>query len=404
MSIPTTPAPSSQAASPRVKPTWQSEARYESGVYAKRPIQLVSGEGAIVVDYQGRRYIDCSAGIGVANVGHANPRVVEAISRQAARLITCPESFYNDVRGEYLSRLVGVLPVGLDRVFLCNSGTESVEAALKFARLATGRTEIVATLRGFHGRTMGALSATWEPHYRESFAPLVPGFQHVRYNDIAALDAAITDQTAAVLLEVMQGEGGVRVADAEYLRAAERLCQERGALLIVDEVQTGFGRTGRLWAVEHAGVIPDLLCLAKGIAGGLPMGATCLGPRIPAIPVGVHGSTFGGNPLACAAALAMLDETLDLDLPGQARERGAQLRARLDDIAARSSHVREVRGLGLMLGIELRERAQPYLERLAERCVLALQAGPHVIRLLPPLVITAEQVDTVAAALEGVLV
>ena len=404
MSIPSMPTSTERNAHPGTAPAWESEALHEAGTYLKRPIRLVRGEGAVVEDDNRRQYIDCSAGIGVANVGHANPRVVEAISRQATRLISCAEAFYNDMRGEYLERLVSVLPAGLERVFLCNSGTESVEAALKFARLATGRAEIVATLRGFHGRTLGALSATWEPRYRTAFEPLVPGFRHVRFNDVAALDAAVTDRTAAVLLEVVQGEGGVRVADPAYLCESERLCRERGALLIVDEVQTGFGRTGRLWAVEHAGIVPDLLCLAKGIAGGIPMGATCLGPRVPAIPAGAHGSTFGGNPLACAAALATLDELVGRDLPSNARERGAQLRARLDDIAARSQRIREVRGLGLMLGIEVRERVQPYLERLAALGVLALPAGPHVLRLLPPLVITPEQVEVVAAALEEVLV
>jgi LysW-gamma-L-lysine/LysW-L-ornithine aminotransferase len=379
------------------------ESQREIGVYAKRPIQLVRGEGALVEDDQGQRYVDCCAGIGVANVGHANPRVVAAIARQAERLITCPEMFYNDTRAAYLERLAGVLPAGLDRIFLCNSGTESVEAALKVARLATGRTEIIAAMRGFHGRTLGALSATWEPHYRTPFAPLVPEFRHVRYNDTAALGAAVSERTAAVLLEVVQGEGGVRVADAEYLRAARRLCDERGALLILDEVQTAFGRTGRLWACEHAGIIPDVLCLAKGMAGGIPMGAACLGPRVPALPAGVHGSTFGGNPLACAAALATLDELVERDLPAQAAARGTQLRSRLDAIAARSDRVREVRSLGLMLGIELRERVQVLLERLAARGVLALQAGPYVIRLLPPLVISPEQVETVADALEEVL-
>ena len=379
------------------------EALHEAGVYFKRSLHIVRGEGAVVLDDQGRRYIDCCAGIGVANVGHANPRVVAAVAHQAERLITCPELFYNDTRAAYLERLVAVLPAGLERVFLCNSGSEAVEAALKFARVATGRQEVVATLRGFHGRTLGALSATWEPRYREPFAPLVPGFRHVRYNDAAALESAVSDQTAAILLEVVQGEGGVRVAEMEYLRAAERLAHERGTLLIVDEVQTGFGRTGRLWASEHAGITPDLLCLAKAIAGGLPMGATCLGPRVPTLAHGSHGSTFGGNPLACAAGLAVLDEMEQRRLPEHAAELGARLRSRLDRLAERAAVVREVRGLGLMLGIELRQHVQPYLERLAERGVLALTAGPSVIRLLPPLVIEPEQIDAVASALEEVL-
>lgn len=379
------------------------EAQLEVGVYKKRPLRIVRGSGATLEDVDGRQYIDCAAGIGVANVGHAHPRVVAALAEQAARLITCPELFANDTRVAYLERLVAVLPQGLDRVLLCNSGTEAVESALKFARLATGRVEIVAALRGFHGRTMGALSATWEPHYREPFAPLVPGVRHVRYNDAAALGEAVGPDTAAVILEVIQGEGGVRVADDAYLREARRLCDERGALLILDEVQTGFGRTGRLWACEHAGVTPDILCLAKGIAGGVPMGATCVGPRVPSLPAGTHGSTFGGNPLACAAALATLDILRDERLPERAAESGAYLRERLDRLAAHAPRIREARGRGLMLGIELREHVYPTLDRLAERGVLALNAGPYVIRLLPPLVIERAQLDVVASALEEVL-
>jgi len=379
------------------------ETLYEAGGYRKRPIRLVRGDGAIVEDDRGRQYIDCCAGVGVANVGHANPRVAEAVARQARRLVTCPEIFQNDVRADYLARLTAALPDGLDRVFLCNSGTEAVEAAIKFARLATGRAEILAAMRGFHGRTLGALSATWEARYRAPFEPLVPGFRHVRYNDVAALEAALTEHSAAVLLEIVQGEGGVRVGDVTYLQAAARLCRERGALLIVDEVQTGFGRTGRLWACEHAGLVPDLLCLAKGIANGIPMGATCLGPRVPTVPVGAHGSTFGGNPLACAAAAATLEELLACRLPQRAAELGTWLLDRLRATVAPSAVVREVRGLGLMIGIELRARVQPYLERLATHGVLALSAGPNVIRLLPPLVIEPAQIAAVVTALEEVL-
>jgi acetylornithine/LysW-gamma-L-lysine aminotransferase len=258
-------------------------------------------------------------------------------------------------------------------------------------------------MRGFHGRTLGALSATWEKSYRAPFEPLVSDYTHVRYNDLAALEAAISERTAAVLLEVVQGEGGVRPATPEYLQAAARLCQERGALLIVDEVQTGFGRTGRMWASEHAEIVPDLLCLAKGIAGGIPMGATCLGPRVQSMPPGLHSSTFGGNPLACAAAIATLDELTERHLPERAAVLGARLLERLQALTARSTLIREVRGLGLMLGIELREHVQPYLKALAERGVLALTASPYVIRLVPPLVIEEEQLDQVAAALEEVL-
>ncbi len=379
------------------------ETHYEAGAYSKRPIRLVSGQGAEVVDDEGRHYIDCVGGIGVANVGHANARVVAAITAQASRLISCPEMFFNDTRGAYLEQLVNALPAGLDRVFLCNSGTEAVEAAIKVARLATGRTEVVATMRAFHGRTLGALSATWEKHYREPFMPLVPGFRHIRYNDLTALETAITSTTAAVLLEVIQGEGGVHLADPDYLQGAAELCRQRGAMLIFDEIQTAFGRTGRLWACEHSGVTPDILCLAKGIAGGIPMGATCLGPRVASFPTGLHGSTFGGNPLACAAASATLGELRERQLPEHAAQMGARLLAQIEASAATSTVIRAVRGLGLMVGVELRERVQPYLEALVERGVLALNAGPGVIRLLPPLVIDAAQIDRVATTLAEVL-
>src|SRR5205085_9254985 len=287
---------------------------------------------------------------------------------------------------------------------LCNSGTEAVEGALKFARLATGRTGIVATLRGFHGRTMGALSATWEPHYREPFAPLVPAVSHIRFNDLAAAEEAISEETAAVIIELVQGEGGVHIATEEYVHGLARLCSERGALLIIDEVQTAFGRTGRFLACNHYDLQPDILCLAKSLGGGIPMGAVCLGPRVVEsgrIARGVHGSTFGGNPLACAAALATLDILEQEALPERAAMLGEHALERLR--AFHSPFVREVRGRGLLIGIELSRRAQPYLEALLERGVLALPAGPNVIRLLPPLVITEDQLEHVLDAVEEVL-
>jgi acetylornithine/LysW-gamma-L-lysine aminotransferase len=379
------------------------ELHHEAGGYYKRPTTIVRGSGTLVWDDQGREYIDCVGGIGVANVGHANPRVVAAIAQQAQQLISCPELFHNDIRARYLERLAAVLPTGMSRIFLCNSGTEAVEAAIKAARLATGRPGVVATIRSFHGRTLGALSATWDPHYREPFGPLVPGYQHIRYNDIALLDAAITEETASFIVEPIQGEGGIHPATIDYLQAAERLCRERGAFFVLDEIQSGFGRTGRLWAHERFGVTPDLLCLAKGMAGGVPMGALGLGERVPSFPPGLHGSTFGGNPLACAAGLAVLDEIAAQDLPARAAAMGERLLAGLQEVMADRPAIRDVRGLGLMVGVELRARVQPYLERLTEQGVLALTAGNQVIRLLPPLVITLEQVDRVVAAFREVL-
>ncbi len=377
---------------------------YTSGVYGKRAIALVRGSGASVWDAEGREYIDCTAGYGVANIGHGRVEIAATLAEQAQRLITCPEIFYNDVRSRLLERLAQLTPAGLDSIFLCNSGTEAVEGAFKFARLATGRTGIVATLRSFHGRTMGALSATWEPHYREPFAPLLPNVTHMRYNNLAAAEAEISEETAAVIIELVQGEGGVHIAEQEYVRDLAMLCRERGALLIVDEVQTGFGRTGRLFACEHYDLQPDILCLAKSIAGGVPMGAICLGPRVREsgrIAKGVHGSTFGGNPLACAAALTTLDILERESLPQRAATLGAYALERLRAIS--SPLIREVRGYGLLLGIELTRRAQATLEALAERGILALQAGPNVVRLLPPLVITEAQLDRVLDVVEEVL-
>lgn len=370
------------------------ENTYTSGVYSKRPVAIVRGSGALLWDAEGRTYIDCVAGHGVANIGHGRSEIAAALSAQALRLVTCPESIYNNVRARLLERLVSLTPEGLKRIFLCNSGTEAVEGALKLARLATGRTGLVATLRSFHGRSMGALSATWEPHYREPFAPLIPGVTHIRYNNLAAAEDAITEETAAVIIELVQGEGGVHVATDDYVHGLARLCRERGALLIVDEVQTGFGRTGRLFACNHYDLSPDILCLAKSLAGGIPMGAVCLGERViesGRIGKGVHGSTFGGNPLTCAAALATLDIIEREALPQRSAELGAYALERLR--ALQSPLIREVRGRGLMFGIELTRRVQPYLEMLCERGVLALPAGPNVLRFLPPLVIEREQLD-----------
>lgn len=375
------------------------EDQFTSGVYTKRPMALVRGAGAHVWDSDGNEYIDCVGGQGSVNVGHANPQVAAAIAQQAQTLITCPEMFYNDRRAELEQKLTSI--TGMPRVFLSNSGTESVEAAIKFARLATKRTGVVAAMRGFHGRTFGALSATWEKKYREPFEPLVPDFSHITYNDVAALDEAIDFKTAAVLLEVVQGEGGVRPGTSEFLCKAQELCRERGAMLILDEVQTGFGRTGKMFAFQHYGLQPDLLCLAKSMAGGLPMGATLIGSRIGALPPAVHGSTFGGNPLACAASLATIDFIESQHLADRAAELGTRFMDQLKQI--KSPLIREVRGLGLMVGIELKQKVTPYLQELMKHKVLALPAGLTVMRFLPPLVIEKSDLAKVVAAVSEVL-
>jgi acetylornithine/LysW-gamma-L-lysine aminotransferase len=397
------------------------EDQHSSGAYLKRDIQIVRGVGARLFDEAGRSYIDCVGGQGSANLGHAHPAIVEAITRQAAELMVCPELFHNPIRAQYQAALCRVS--GFPRVFLCNSGAEANEGALKIARLKSGRRGVIAAMRGFHGRTMGALSTTWEKAYREPFLPLIDGVVHVPYNHIDKLREALTEQIGAVLLEVVQGEGGVHPAQAGYLQAVQELCRANGTLLIIDEVQTGWGRTGTLFAHWQDGIEPDIVTTAKSMAGGLPMGAILLSERIGALDPATHGSTFGGNPLACAAGLAALEvytntsnrqdikrgkeEALNRNPPaGRLRteaedakqNEGLIERAKRLGEAARAhlaAHVpekaaREVRGRGLMIGIELRGKVAPVLKALQERGVLALPAGPSVLRLLPPLVITDE--------------
>jgi len=376
------------------------ENTYGAGTYAKQPLVIVRGQGASLFDENGVEYLDCSSGHGVANLGHAHPKIAEALYKQANTLITLFETFPNDQRAALMQKITALVD-GLDRVFLCNSGAEAVEAALKFARLSTGRKNIVAAMRAFHGRTFGALSATFNKKYREGFEPLVAGFSHVAYNNIEALEQAVNEETAAVLLEALQGEGGVYPATAEYLHAARKICDERGALLIIDEIQTGFGRTGKMFAIQNFGVTPDLLTCAKSLAGGVPMGAVLLSRSVQNLTPGVHASTFGGNPLACAAANAALDAIQEEDLANQAAQKGKYLMEKLQKI--NSPQIREIRGMGLMIGIEMKQKVAPYLKALQEKKIIALNAGMTVIRLLPPLVITYPQLDRLADALAETL-
>ncbi|MEM0129075.1 MAG: aspartate aminotransferase family protein [Thermoplasmata archaeon] len=362
---------------------------------------IVRGEGAYLWDDAGRRYVDLGASLGVANVGHAHPKVVRAIAEQAASLLYVGSAYATEARRRFVERLLSLLPPSLDRVFLSNSGTEAMEQALKVARSSTRRPEWVAARRGFHGRTMGSLSVTWRPELREPFEPLVPGARHVAFGDAAALEEAVGPTTAAVVLEVVQGEGGVHPATPEYLRAARSICDRNGALLLLDEVQTGVGRTGRNFAFEHSGVVPDILALAKSLAGGVPIGATVVRPEVERAFAGSLHSTFGGNPLACAAGAAALEVLVEERLSERAARLGSLGLERLR--AGAGPRVREVRGLGLMIGIELRERAWPYLERLRERGYLASAAGPQVIRLLPPLTIAEEDWDAALGAIAEVL-
>jgi acetylornithine/LysW-gamma-L-lysine aminotransferase len=381
----------------------QLEEAHASGAYRPAPTVLIRGRGARAWDAEGNEYLDCATGVGVALLGHGHPALVRAIREQAETLLTCAAGYhYNDVRARFLAKFVGVLPPGLTRVFLSNSGTEAIEAAIKLARAVTGHPKIVAAMRGFHGRTLGALSATWKADYKKPFEPLVPSFVHVPFGDPDALAQAVDEETAAVLLEPIQGEAGVYPAPPGYLQAAREICDERGTLLIFDEIQSGL-RTGRWLACEHDGVVPDVVCLGKGLAGGVPIGATAFREGLQ-FQRGQHGSTFGGNPLACRAALVVIETIEREGLLQRSARVGARFLQGLQELVREFPQTaREARGRGLMLALQLRGKAAPVLEALRRRGVLALSGGGTALRFLPPLVFAHEDVDQVLGALREAL-
>ncbi len=373
------------------------------GVY-ERDLTFVSGRGASLRADDGREFLDFAAGVGVNGLGHGHKAVVKAIRDQAGKLVHLSNLYHSQPAARLAERLSALsFP---SRVFLCNSGTEAVEAALKFSRRIGGpeRAEFVAFERGFHGRSMGALSITWNAKYREPFGPLVPGVRFCPWDDLAAANEAITERTAAVVIETVQGEGGVRPASPAFLQGLRALCRERGALLVAEEVQCGLGRTGKLFAYEHAGITPDLLTLAKPLGGGLPLGAVLLREDLAAaIHVGDHGSTFGGNPVAAAAALAVLDTLTAPGFVDGVARRGEQLFRGLRALKRKHAQVVDVRGLGLMAGVQFEGASGPVVKGLRERGVLATKAGDDVLRLLPPLVVKPGQVKAMLAALDAVL-
>jgi len=372
---------------------FMEEDLYLANVFQRYPINIVKGKGAYVWDNNGKEYIDFMAGYGVALVGHCNDKVVDAVKRQVERLITCHCSCYNDVRLEFLRKIVS-LSRGLDKVFFCNSGAEACEAAIKIARKYSKRYGIVAMVNSFHGKTMGALSVTYASKYREPFKPLLDGVTFVPYGNADRLEEVIEDDAkgdkviGAVILEPIQGEGGINVPPQGYLNRVREICDKYGILLILDEIQSGLGRTGRLWASEHWGVIPDIMCLAKGIAGGIPMGLV-LAKRdvMDSLSIGEHSNTFGGNPLACAAAKATLECIVDDKLVDNAANVGKYMYEGLLRLKDKYKIVRDVRGLGLMLGIELRFDIKDILLDGLKHNILLLYSGRNVIRLLPPLII-----------------
>ncbi len=362
--------------------------------YQKFPVAIVRGKGALVWDDKGREYLDCMGGYGVAIVGHSNDAVVAAIKRQAETLITCHGSLYNDARAEFLDKLTSCSPKGLDAAFLSNSGAEAVEVAIKLGRKVTGKKGLVAMKGAYHGKTAGALSATWSKRYREPFEPLLQGVKHVENGDLDALEREIDADIGAVIVEPIQGEGGIVLPPKGFIRGVREICDKKGVLLIADEIQTGLGRTGKLWALENWGVVPDIMTVAKGLAGGVPIGATVTRAEIlNSLKKGEATSTFGGNPLACAAGTATLRYILDNDLPSQARKKGKLFLDKLKAMGKEHQLTREARGLGLMLAFELRVDIQELLNEAMSKGAIFTYSGRTIVRMLPPLVITERQID-----------
>lgn len=378
------------------------EGACQLGTYAKLPVVAVRGAGLMLYDAAGKAYMDFYCGHAVTLTGHCHPRIVAAIKEQAERLIFYSNIVYNDVRARYAGKLMSVAPAGFGQVFFCNSGAEANETALKVARKFTGKPTIVAMDGGFHGRTMGALAMTSNPKYKKGFEPMLPGVEFVPFADLAAVEAALqTETVAAVIVEPVQSIAGVKVADPQYYRGLRELCDKHGALFIFDEIQTGLGRTGKLWAGEHWGVTPDIITLAKGIASGVPMGATLISsPIARTIHLDEHGSTFGGGPLACAAASATLSVILEDGMIEHAARMGDLMKSRLAGLP----HVREIRGMGLLLGLVLDVQAKDVQAAALEKGVILGTSGdPNVLRLMPPMVVTAADVERLAEVLAEVL-
>lgn len=373
----------------------QKDAKYVMQNYGRQPLVLESGSGCIVRDVDGNEYIDCVAGIAVNNVGHSHPALVEAIKKQAEKLMHVSNIYYTVPQAELAEKLVQL--TGMSRVFFCNSGTEAVEAAMKLARAKTGKTDFVAVEHAFHGRTMGALSLTYKEMYRAPFKPLVQEEKFVPSNDAQAVADAITGKTAAVIVEPIQGEGGINIHSDAYLKEVRKICDDTGTLLIFDEVQTGFGRTGKWFCKEHSGVEPDIMTMAKAMAGGFPMGAIAAREGI-SFERGQHAATFGGNPLACAAALASIAIIEKEGLLRHATEMGDYFMSRLKEIPLEG--VVDVRGRGLMIGVELDRKCADIVDFAMKKGVLLNCTSEKVLRIAPPLVITKEQIDSVVAVLE----
>ena len=370
-----------------------TEDQYLGNLYQRFPVTIEKGQGSHVWDIDNKEYIDCMGGYGVALVGHRNERVVNAIKAQIGRILTVHSSFYNKTREEFLENLIKVAPKGLSQVHLNNSGSESVEAAIKFARKFSGKKGMVAMKGSYHGKSMGALSLTFNPKYRKSFQPLVEKVSFSSYGDIDELRDTVDKDTAFVILEPIQGESGIHVPPDSFLQGVRKLCDENKILLIFDEIQSGLGRTGSMWAADHWKTIPDIMCVAKGIAGGVPMGVTLVRPDIlSAMKKGEHSSTFGGNPLSCAAGTATIQALTQDGLIENAKNLGQKLQHGLEELKSKHKIIREVRGKGLMIGVELKFEVKDILMEGIKNGILLLYSGRNILRFLPPLVISEDDI------------
>jgi len=381
-----------------------SEDQYLGNLYQRFPVTIEKGLGSHVWDTDNNEYIDCMGGYGVALVGHRNERVVNAIKSQIDKVITVHSSFYSKTREKFLQTLIDTAPSGLSQVHLNNSGAESIEAAIKFARKFTGKKKMVAMKGSYHGKSMGALSLTFNPKYREPFQPLVEEVLFSPYGDADALQNVVDKDTAFVILEPIQGESGIHVPPEGFLQEVRKICDENDSLLIFDEIQSGLGRTGSMWASEHWKTVPDIMCLAKGIAGGVPMGVTLVRPDILAVmKKGEHSSTFGGNPLACAAGTATLQALTQDGLVENAKSMGEKFLRGLEELKSKHKIIREVRGKGLMIGVELKFEVKDILMEGIKNGLLLLYSGRNILRFLPPLVISEEDIVKTLQILDDLL-
>ena len=381
-----------------------NEDSYLINLYQRFPVTLDRGQDATIWDNNGKQYIDCMGGYGVAIIGHCNKDVINAIALQLNKLMVCHMSTYHDSRLQFLSKLNSIAPDNLGRIFLSNSGAESIEAALKFSRKYSQKTGVISMHGGYHGKTFGALSVTYNSKYRKSFSPLLEGIKFVPFGDTSSLNEAIDESIGTVILEPIQGETGIIMPPEGYVRAVRDICTEKKIVLIFDEIQTGLGRTGKMWAGQNWSTVPDIMCIAKGVASGVPTGVTFVKDEIAkCMNLGEHSSTFAGNPISCSAGSATIDAIINGDLVNKASATGMYFKNRLLELKDKHPIIRDVRGMGMMLALESRFDVRDVLMDGIKNGLLMLYSGRTIIRLLPPLVMKKEQVSKAIEILDVIL-